>query len=82
MRNLESKLKNRKINYELLVRYGFKKEKDTYIYQTKIQNNQFEIEVVISNKESYAKLIDLENEEEFVLVDVETSTGQSNKMQN
>ena len=76
MRNLESKLKNRKINYELLVRYGFKKEKDTYTYQTKIQNNQFEIEVVISNKESYAKLIDLENEEEFVLVDVETSTGQ------
>lgn len=76
MRNLESKLKNRRINNELLIKYGFKNEKSTYTYQTKIQNNQFEIEVVISDKESYSKVIDLENEEEFVLVDVETSTGQ------
>lgn len=76
MRNLESKLKNRKINNELLIKYGFKDEKDRYTYQTKIQNNQFEIEAVISDKESYSKVIDLENEEEFVLVDVETSTGQ------
>ncbi len=76
MRNLESKLKNRKINDTLLEEYGFKKDKSKYIYQTKIQNNQFEIQVVISEKESYAKLIDLENEEEFALVDVETSTGQ------
>lgn len=76
MRNLESKLKNRKINDTLLKEYGFKKDKSKYIYQTKIQNNQFEIQVVISEKESYAKLIDLENEEEFALVDVETSTGQ------
>lgn len=76
MRNLENKLKNRKVNNELLIKYGFKNEKDRYTYQTKIQNNQFEIEVVISDKESYSKVIDLENEEEFALVDVETSTGQ------
>jgi len=76
MRNLESKLKNRKINDTLLEKYGFKKNKSKYIYQTRIQNDQFEIQVVISKKESYAKLIDLENEEEFVLVDVEASTGQ------
>lgn len=76
MRSLEEKLKSRKINYEKLVQYGFKERKDTYIYKTKIQDNQFEIEVVISNKESYSKLVDLSNEEEFALVDVETSTGQ------
>lgn len=76
MRNLEEKLKNRKLKDEQLLKYGFKQEKDTYIYQKRIQNNQFEIQIVISNKESYAKLIDLENEEEFALVDVETSTGQ------
>lgn len=76
MRSLDAKLKNRKINYEKLIQYGFRKEKDIYSYQTKIQNNQFEIQVVISDRKSYAKLIDLENEEEFVLVDVETSTGQ------
>lgn len=76
MRNLENKLKNRKINHKLLEEYGFKKEIDKYIYQTKMQKGQFEIEVVISNKESYARLVDLENEEEFVLVDIEASTGQ------
>lgn len=76
MRNLDSKLKNRKINYEELLKYGFRKENEKYIYKTKIKNNQFEVNITISDKESYAKLIDLENETEFILVDIETSTGQ------
>lgn len=76
MRNLEDKLKNRKINYKELVKYGFKKEKDRYIYKTRIKDNQFEIIIVISEKEKYSKLIDLENQEEFVLVDIESSNGQ------
>ena len=76
MRNLGNKLRNRKVNYEQLLKYGFKQENDRYSYQTKIQDSQFEIEVAISSKESYSKIIDLENDEEFVLVDVETSTGQ------
>jgi len=76
MRNLENKLKNRKIHYEQLLKYGFKKEKEKYIYQVKMQNNQFAIKVSISDKESYAKMIDLENETEFILVDFETSSGQ------
>lgn len=76
MRNLDSKLKNRKINYEELLKYGFRKENEKYIYKTKIKNNQFEVNTTISDKESYAELIDLENETEFILVDIETSTGQ------
>lgn len=76
MRNLESKLKKRKINYEKLLEYGFKKENKKYIYKTKIQNDQFEVNVVISDEKNYAKLIDLENETEFIPVDLETSTGQ------
>lgn len=76
MRNLDNRLKNKKINYEELIKYGFKKENEKYIYKTKIKNNQFEVNVIISDKESYAKLIDLENETEFILVDIETSTGQ------
>lgn len=75
MRNLESKLKNRKINYEKLLKYGFKKENKKYIYKIKLQDNQFEIKVVISDEISYAKLIDLESETEFILVDIEESTG-------
>ena len=75
MRNLSSKLEKRKINYEQLVKYGFEKEKNKYIYKTKIQDNQFEINVVISEKEKYARLIDLENETDFILVDNEDSNG-------
>ncbi len=37
MRNLESKLKNRKINYEKLLKYGFQKENEKYIYKAKIR---------------------------------------------
>ena len=76
MRNLDNKLKNRKINYEKLLKYGFKKENKKYIYKTKIQNNQFEVNIIISDKENYAKLIDIENETEYILVDIETSNGQ------
>lgn len=76
MRNLESRLKNRRINYEKLLKYGFNKENEKYIYRKEIQNNQFEVNVIISDKENYSKLIDLENETEFILVDIETSNGQ------
>lgn len=76
MRNLYNKLKNRKINYEELLKYGFEKENQKYIYKTKIQNNQFEVKVIISDKESYSKLIDLEDKSEFILVDLEASNGQ------
>ncbi len=76
MRNLESKLKKRKINDEKLLKYGFKKENEKYVYKTKIQNDQFEVNVVISDEKNYAKLIDLENETEYIPVDIETSTGQ------
>lgn len=75
MRDLNSKLENRKINYEELIKYGFKKEKNKYIYKAKIQNNQFEVNMIISNEASYARLIDLENETDFILVDIEDSNG-------
>lgn len=75
MRRLDNRLSKRKIDYKKLEKYGFEKEDGKYIYKTKIQDNQFEINVVISEGTSYSKLIDLENEEDFVLVDVETSNG-------
>ncbi len=75
MRNLDNKLKNRKINYKELLKYGFKKENEKYLYKTKIQNNQFEVNIIISDKENHAMLIDLENETEYILTDIETSSG-------
>lgn len=76
MRNLDRELKNKAIDYDKLLKYGFVKENEEYIYKTYIQDNQFEVNIVISDAEKYSKLIDLENEMEFALVDVESAEGQ------
>jgi len=76
MRNLNEKLKNRKINYKELISYGFKKEEEKYIYKVQIENNEFEINVVISDEEQYSKIVELEEKTEFVLVDIENAEGQ------
>lgn len=76
MRDLDKELKNKAINYDELLKYGFKEEDEKYIYKTYIQDNQFEVNIVISDTEKYSKLIDLESEMEFALVDVESAEGQ------
>lgn len=76
MRNLSEKLKKRKVDYEKLDKYGFKKEQDKYIYKTKIENGEFEINVIISDKEQYSKIIEVEEKTEFTLVDIENAEGQ------
>ncbi len=76
MRNLSYILKNRTIDYNKLLKYGFIKENEKYIYRTYIYDNQFEVNIIISDTEKYSKLIDTENKIEFALVDVEDAEGQ------
>lgn len=76
MRNLEGELKNKKIDYDKLLKYGFIEENEKYIYKAKILDNQFEINIEISDKEKHSKLIDIEDKTEFVLVDVEGVYGE------
>lgn len=76
MRNLDNELKNKAIDYSKLLKYGFIKENEKYIYKTYICDDQFEVNIVISNTDKYSKLIDLESEIEFALVDVESVEGQ------
>ncbi len=76
MRNLDNELKNKTIDYIKLLKYGFEKEEEKYIYKTNIYDNQFEVNIVISDTEKYSKLIDLESKMEFALVDVESVEGQ------
>ncbi len=76
MRNLSYILKNRTIDYNKLLKYGFIKENEKYIYRTYIYDNQFEVNIIISDAEKYSKLIDTENKIEFALVDVEDAEGQ------
>ena len=76
MRNLNNELKNRTINYDRLISYGFIKMSELYEFKTKIKDNQFEMFINILNGEITSKLIDLANDEEYVLVDIEGVTGE------
>lgn len=76
MRNLNDRLKNRIIDNKKLLNYGFKIQDNKYMYSEKICNNQFEMIVEIKDNLVTSKLIDLVNEEEYVLVDVQDSIGE------
>ena len=76
MRNLENRLKNRIMNNKKLINYGFKMYDNKYMYSERICNNQFEMIVEIKDNLVTSKLIDLLNEEEYVLVDVQDSIGE------
>lgn len=76
MRNLDKDLKNRLINYDKLLKYGFIKQNNKYVFSEKIFNNQFEMIIEISDKIQTAKLIDVPSKEEFILVDIQDSTGE------
>jgi len=75
MRNLENMLKNKTIECNRLVEYGFKKQENKYIFKNKIYNKQFEIVVIISDKQKTSKLIDLANDEEYIMVDIQDCAG-------
>ena len=75
MRNLDNKLKNKSINYRKLEEYGFVCENGIYKYMAKIRDDQFEIIVQAEKDKMTSMLMDLENECEYVLVDVEEATG-------
>ena len=74
MRDIE--LKNRVINNNNLIKYGFKKQKGIFSFSKKICNNQFKMVILLENQKMTSKLIDLMNEEEYVLVDIEDSVGE------
>lgn len=76
MRNLTKDLENRKINFNLLEEYGFKKDNNNYILKKNILNDEFKVIITITNNEVLSKLIDLSINEEYQLVDVINSSGQ------
>ena len=76
MRNLNEKIENRKIDNKLLLNYGFKKINNEYIYQQNIGNDKFRVEVIINKDNMTSKIIDILNEEEYILVDLKTTLGE------
>ena len=76
MRNIEYMLKNRVINSSSLIKYGFTKQENKYVYNKNICEGQFEMIVEMQDNKMTSKLIDLMNEDEYVLVDVQDSCGE------
>ena len=69
-------LKNKKIEVDKLNSYGFHKIKNEYCFETDIFQNQFHMIVTATEKEMTSKLIDNASDEEYALVDVESSVGE------
>lgn len=76
MRNLEVLFNNREIIYDKLEEFGFQKNKKEWLYEDEICDAQFKVVISISQIKKYSKVIDLFNEEEYMLVDVQDSVGE------
>ncbi len=76
MRNLDNIFKNRNIINEKLLAYGFIKNANDYIYEQNISNNHFKVIINLNETNKYSKVIDLYLNEEYLLVDVHSVTGE------
>lgn len=76
MRDLSLLLKKKTIDYNKLEKFGFAKEKDNHLYKERIMNGSFEVQIFISKEKMYSKVIDIENNTEYALVDVEDAVGE------
>lgn len=75
MRSWASVLKERQIDTEKLLKYGFERINDDYIYEAKIQKN-FQVIIKVHNQNLTSEVIDLKSQEEYILVDVKTTLGE------
>ena len=76
--NIEENIfKKSTINYNKLINYGFKKEKNNYIYSKNILNNTFRVDITINNKNVIAsKVIDLSFNEEYINIKISSQNGE------
>ena len=68
-------LKSRSIDFDRLLKFGFKKNKEVYIYKKEIVNGDFSVIIEINKSKITSKVIDNFDESEYALVDVEESSG-------
>ena len=77
MRDLnKTYLKSRSIDETKLLKFGFKKIKEKYLFKKEIKNGDFTIVIEISPKKAISKVIDSFDDSEYALVDVDESSGQ------
>lgn len=71
------KFKNKTVNFDKLTKYGFEKVWDTYVYSTKIFDNQFKMSVKIDGcGEVQTELLDVSAEEIYTLHLVAEASGE------
>ena len=75
MRDLNKELKDKKINYDVLEKYGFIKNKNLYVYEKNILDDKFKIIVTIDHNEMLSKIIDNSLNEEYLMVDIKNISG-------
>lgn len=75
MRNLSDNFQNRTIQWNELLEYGFIQKEDSYYLERPIVDGLFQIVMEIGPATQTSKVIDLSTEEEYVLVDVPSSSG-------
>lgn len=72
MRDLSDLLENRAIKKERLIDYGFNQD---YVFEKTLSNPNFKAIISYEDDTLITKLIDLEMDEDYVLVDVKTPIG-------
>ena len=74
MRDLSNEFKNRQLDYNKLISCGFKKENNNYLYEENL--NGFKLIINIKDElNAYSKLIELDTMEEYLPIDINTSSG-------
>ena len=77
MRDLyKAYLKSRSIDETKLVKFGFKKDKEKYIFNKEIKSGEFVVIIEVSKNMAISKVLDSFDDSEYALVDVEESSGQ------
>lgn len=62
------------VEEETLLRYGFRKEEDSYLYSQLIHNGEFDLRIVLRDQKIDARLIDLEFDDDYTAINRD-STG-------
>ena len=75
MKVLNKLLTNKIIDYEKLKEYGFTLRGENYIYEKLLSNKHFKVIIEINDDKQIARIIDLDVDDEYVLVDVPDASG-------
>ena len=81
MREINNFIKDKKIDFKKLEKFGFKLKDNSYYYHTSLLKNQFKMSVKISlNNSIFTEIIDTETNEPYILYLIEKRSGYSEKV--